>query len=102
MPHTHQHDRQSVMDELDLPPRRLGPRPLPTPRAARRPSVARQWGWGLWDMVLRFVEFGLKMFGAALLVLVLLVVAAVWGWHHVVEAGVEKLQEITTTTTAAP
>ena len=71
---------------------------LPQPR--RRSSVLAQAGWGLWDMLLRLVEFSVKMVGAALLVAVLLVAVAVWGWHHVVEAGVDKLQQQTTTTTA--
>jgi hypothetical protein len=68
----------------------------------RRPSVLAQWAWGLWDMVLRLVEFSVKMVGAALIVLVLLIAGAIYGWHHVVEPGVEKLQDLSTTTTTAP
>lgn len=82
------------LDVLERPPERRYPA-----RHGQRPSVLRQWAWGLWDMTLRLIEFGLKMFGAALLVVVLLVCGAIWVWHHGVEAGVDKLQEITTTTT---
>lgn len=74
---------------------------LPAP-PRRRPNVLAQAWWGLWDTLLRLVEFSVKMLGAAVIVVVLLVAALIWGWHHVVEAGVEKLQDVSTTTTTTP
>ena len=76
-------------DTLD--PAEAEVRYLPQPRR-RRPGVLGQWAWGLWDMVLRLVEFSVKMFAAAVIVAVLIGAAVAWGWHHVVEAGVDKLQ----------
>lgn len=73
---------------------------LPQP-APRRRGMLAQFGLGLWDTALRLTEFFAKLFLASVVVLALIVVLALVGWHYL-EKGVDWLGDQTTPTTTQP